>query len=121
MTIQTPHADRAADFVFCWQVIAQTEREFCGDWPPDPVPEFKFDGQRKWRFDWAWPSARVAVEVDGGRWRAGGGRHGSDPDRVKLNTATAQGWRILHFSPKQLEDDPTTCVNIVVAALRWKE
>lgn len=112
--------DRAGDFLAAWRVIRDSEREHRA-WPwPEPEAEFVFHAERHWRFDWAWPARRVAVEVDGGQWAAGGGRHGSDSDRVKLNHAAALGWRVLHFSPKQLADDPTNCVFAVLAALEWK-
>ena len=37
--------------------------------------EYKFHKTRKWRFDFAYPDIQLAVEIDGGQWRAGGGRH----------------------------------------------
>ena len=79
--------------------------------------ECGFEPGRRWRFDWARPSEKVAVEVDGGRWMPGGGRHGSDADRCKLNEAAALGWRVLRFSPKQLRDDPLGCADVVRRAL----
>lgn len=68
------------------------------------VYEYRFHPQRRWRFDLAWPAHRVAVEVDGGQWMAGGGRHNTDADREKLNAAAIAGWRVLRYSPRQLRD-----------------
>jgi len=101
------------DFVTLWRSLAP------GDLP-GPVPEYRFHPVRRWRFDFAWPSSSrggVAVEVDGGQWRAGGGRHNTDPDREKLNTAAALGWRVLRFSHAALETDPAGCVALAVGAL----
>lgn len=71
-----------------------------------------------WRFDWACPSHMVAVEVDGNAWRVkGGGRHGQDSDRDKMNMAAALGWRVLRFSPKQLEKNPARCAEITRRAM----
>lgn len=79
--------------------------------------EYRFSSPRRWRFDWADPLGRVAVEVDGGRWAPGGGKHSSDADRDKLNAAAALGWRVFRFSPAQLTEDPEQCVRIVEEAL----
>lgn len=38
---------------------------------PVPVREFAFHPSRKWRSDFAWPAARLLVEVDGGTYGAG--------------------------------------------------
>ncbi|MCC6475013.1 MAG: hypothetical protein IT514_14870, partial [Burkholderiales bacterium] len=38
---------------------------------PPPVAEHRFHETRRWRFDWAWPDHRVAIEIEGGVWTAG--------------------------------------------------
>ena len=92
--------------------------EAFGDPDVEPVAEYKFDARRRWRFDFAWPGHRVAVEIDGGQWLQGGGRHNADADRWKLNAAAAQGWLVLRFSPGMLEHDPRGCVRLVKQALK---
>ena len=82
--------------------------------------EHRFDTVRRWRFDYAWPSQRVAVEIDGGQWVRNGGRHNRDSDREKLNQAAAQGWRVLRFSTQQLERDPQGCVELLRRALQCR-
>jgi very-short-patch-repair endonuclease len=84
---------------------------------PHAVRELRFAPPRRWRFDWAWPAALVAVEIDGGQWAANGGRHNSDKDREKLNAAAALGWRVLRFSGAMLTTDPVGCVDVLRAAL----
>lgn len=87
---------------------------------PEPTPEYRFYAARRWRFDFAWPVAEVAVEIDGGQWRAGGGRHNTDSDREKLNTAAALGWRVLRFSHTALASDPVGCIVLLRTALTCK-
>ena len=64
------------------------------------VKEFRFHPTRKWRFDYAMPALKVAVEVDGGVWA--GGRHinpaGYINDMEKLNNAASMGWLVLRIT-----------------------
>ena len=74
---------------------------------PEPVEEHGFAlPKRKWRIDYAWPDKKVGLEVDGGVWMKGGGRHtrgsGWMKDTEKLNEAAALGWRIVRVTPAQL-------------------
>ena len=79
--------------------------------------EYKFAlPERQYRFDFAWPGQRVAIEVDGGQWSPHGGRHGTDRDREKLNLAAALGWRVLRFSGAML-DCPDDCAKIIKRSL----
>lgn len=74
-----------------------------------PVTEYEFAPMRKWRFDYAWPVPnKVALEVDGGIWRKGGGAH-SHPSNIlrdieKSNAATLLGWRVIRATPDQLSE-----------------
>lgn len=71
---------------------------------PLPVVELKFSATRRWRFDFAWPSQMVALEVEGGIWT--GGRHtrgaGFLKDMEKYNAAALAGWRVFRCTPQQL-------------------
>ena len=64
------------------------------------VKEYRFHDTRKWRFDYAFPDQRVAVEVDGAVWSQG--RHnrpvGYIADMEKLNTAASMGWLVLRIT-----------------------
>lgn len=66
--------------------------------------EFRFHPKRLWRFDYAFPEHKVALEVEGGVWS--GGRHTSPKgflrDMEKYNTATLMGWRVLRTTPDEL-------------------
>lgn len=70
-----------------------------------PVREHRFHQTRQWRFDFAWPDSRVALEVEGGAFA--GGRHtrgaGFREDLKKYNEATRLGWRVLRVLPEQLD------------------
>ena len=81
--------------------------------------EYRFYPLRKWRFDFAWPTYKVAVECDGMVWQAGGGRHNTDADREKINTAALLGWRVLRFSGKQIKNDPIGCIEILKKTLNY--
>lgn len=65
----------------------------------EPVREFRFHPIRLWRFDFAWPDKKLAVECEGGVWV--GGRHtqpsGFLDDCEKYNAAALLGWRVLRF------------------------
>lgn len=72
---------------------------------PEPVREHRFHPVRRFRFDLAWPTHRVAVEVDGGVFT--GGRHargaGIRRDAEKFSEAAALGWRVLRVLPEHVE------------------
>jgi very-short-patch-repair endonuclease len=69
----------------------------------DWVAEHKFHDTRKWRFDFAWPPKRVAVEVEGGVFSHG--RHnrpaGFIADAEKYNAASLAGWLVLRVVPQK--------------------
>ena len=72
---------------------------------PAPAREYRFHARRRWRFDFAWPRYKVAVEVDGGIYSRG--RHvrgsGFEKDAEKRNAAVMAGWRVLHFTPRMIK------------------
>ena len=71
------------------------------------MEEYRFHPTRRWRFDFARPDIRLAIEIDGGVWS--GGRHsggaGQIKDMEKGNAAVALGWQILHFTPQQAKNN----------------
>lgn len=85
------------------------------------LQEFKFHPTRRWEFDYAWPSLKVAVEVNGGssysshkviRDKKGvvrvvpSSRHispeGYRKDREKVNEAQALGWKVYEFDAEHV-------------------
>lgn len=73
---------------------------------PEPQCEYKFLTDRRFRFDFAWPSLKLACEVEGGCWS--GGRHtrgaGFISDCKKYNLATMHGWGLLRYTSEQIEN-----------------
>lgn len=82
--------------------------------------QLRFHPVRKWRFDFAWEPQKVAVEVDGIAYQAGGGHHISDKDREKINEAVCMGWRVIKFSGKQITNEPDYCINTLKRLLEQK-
>jgi very-short-patch-repair endonuclease len=74
-------------------LVAALEQSPLPGW--DLVQEHRFHPSRNWRFDVAFPSQKLAIEVDGR------GRHqtvvGVRNDCEKLNEAVRLGWRVLRF------------------------
>lgn len=73
-----------------------------------PLREHRFHDEREWRFDFAWPACKVALEIEGR------GRHqtvkGARDDCEKYNEAARLGWKVIRF--------PATDVGEV---LQWVE
>lgn len=77
--------------------------------------EFVFHPTRKWRLDFAWPLAKIAVEIEGGiypmKQKDGTmrpGRHTSpkafEQDAEKYNAAAVAGWAVLRVTPRMVKD-----------------
>lgn len=70
----------------------------------DVVAEYHFHPSRDWRFDFAIPARRVAIEVEGGAFN--GGRHirpeGYLRDMEKYNEAAVSGWCVIRVLPSEL-------------------
>jgi uncharacterized membrane protein YsdA (DUF1294 family) len=68
------------------------------------VMEYRFHELRKWRFDYAVPEVKLAVEYHGHAGFIGGKVSGHSTikgltnDCEKLNEATNMGWRVLLFT-----------------------
>lgn len=75
-----------------------------GDRTRRPVREYQFAENRGWRFDFAWPDLKVAVEVEGGVWSQG--RHtrgqGFIDDCEKYSAAAEFGWLVLRYTERDL-------------------
>lgn len=87
------------------RVLRQSEgREYLGE----VKKEHRFHPVRRWRFDFAWPEFKVALEAEGGTWsRKKKSRHttavGFEGDCEKYNTATLMGWRVYRFTSKMIK------------------
>jgi hypothetical protein len=79
-------------------------------WGIDVFTDYRFDATRFWKFDWAMPVIKVAVEYEG--LFSAKSRHttatGYSGDTEKYNAAALQGWRVLRYTAltyKNLPDD----------------
>jgi|GEM_PF-565684 len=97
-----PHDVRGGQVADAWD-----SRHFAGI--QAPVAEYRFHRTRKWRFDYAWPDFKVALEIEGGVWT--GGRHtrgaGFLRDIEKYNAAAVAGWTVLRCTPDTLNSAET--------------
>lgn len=87
---------------------------------PRAQTEFTFHPTRKWRFDYAWPEFRLALEVEGGAWTNGRHTRGSGfvRDLEKYSEAAALGWRIIRVVPDDLFTAKT--FSLVRRAMEWR-
>lgn len=99
-------ADKARLFIVAWRAFYPDLAE--------PKPEFKdaIPG-RRYRFDYAFPWLKVAVEVDGGQWLKHGGAHNRDEDRERNNICIVYGWDVFRVSTQVLETDPEPFIDMV--------
>ena len=79
------------------------DRQMCLCRLPVFETNYRFDDRpaaRKWRFDFAWPQLKIAVEVEGGAWSQGRHTRGAGyiEDCKKYNEAVMQGWHVLRFT-----------------------
>ena len=103
------------------------EEAFMRAWLADPLVgaevqrEHEFHPERRCRFDFAWPSQKVALEVEG--W----GRHqtfvGYKADCEKYNAALQMGWRVLRFmaADKKLAPEWVRMAKLVLCGITEPE
>lgn len=84
----------------------------------EPEREYKFHPTRRWRFDFAWPEKKLAVEIEGGTWQIG--RHqragGFSADCEKYNQAALLGWRTLRFTTAMVTEG--TAIDAVLEIMK---
>lgn len=88
---------------------------------PEPEQEWRFCDHRRFRFDFAWPEHRVAVECEGGVWmqtssgRSKGHAHPVrfESDCEKHNLAIASGWKPFRVTAGMLERDPIRFIEMI--------
>ena len=84
-------------FLFLWRVAGG----------PPLEREVRFHTSRRWRADFAHLESRTLIEIEGGIYLAGGGRHnrggGYAKDAEKYLEAALAGWRVLRLTAVQLE------------------
>jgi very-short-patch-repair endonuclease len=89
-----------------------------------PMAQLRFAlPDRQFRFDYAWPSRRVAVELEGGIFMRNRNKGHASPKELlasieKNNAAMMRGWRVLRYSTVDLRKRPVQVVEEVAELLR---
>lgn len=89
------------------------DRYSIGGWEREHRPPW-FDGRRG-TVDFAWPSHRLILEVDGRRWHTM--TQAFDEDRRRDQIATSAGWRTIRASWQQVVHRPNELASVLRAAL----
>lgn len=74
---------------------------------------FQFKRYMPWKFDFAWPEKKVAVEIEDTSLL----NLNSSDRRSKQNEATVQNWRVLRFSRYEITKSPDMCIHTIWRAL----
>ena len=79
----------------------QLRGAYIGNW----TIEYVFHPSRKWRFDFAWPSKMVALEVEGGTWSNGAHTRGKhyESDCEKYSEAAILGWKVIRVTGSMIK------------------
>lgn len=132
---RTEQEDLALTWVTRWNQFAPAavkrelaRRQYAVRHLEHPAGEAYVVDDRDWRFDWAIPALKIAVEIDGGNWMArwskklkrcvAVGRHTKSADYEKRNAATEAGWTVFYYTSDMLRDDPEACVEQVAWTVR---
>lgn len=84
-----------------WKPAAKYEYMLTDEMREHCRKEYRFTTDRDWRFDFAWPEQKVAVEVDG----FGFGHQAQQRlahNHEKQNAAVLMGWRVLRYTSRCL-------------------
>lgn len=81
-------------FYFMWKALGGFQLQ----------SEVKFHPERKWRFDYAAPDKKLAIELEGGIWVKGAHTRGShyNSDCEKYNAATLLGWKVFRLTTNMI-------------------
>lgn len=81
--------------------------------------EYRFHPVRRWRFDFALPTKRIAIEIEGGTRQQG--RHtrhaGFHGDCDKYNAAVMLGWRVLRYTSEHVSKTPQKMIEDIRALI----
>lgn len=74
-----------------------------------PEEEYRFMYSRDWRFDYAYPDLKIAIEYQGGIFmknKKGGHQtvRGQTNDWEKFNEAQIRGWFVICLNPKTIDN-----------------
>lgn len=87
---------------------------------PLPAKEVIMITGRKYRVDYAWPSMRFGVEIQGGVFTRGahGSIYGILQGYKKSNDAAQHGWTLMYYLPSEMLKPET--IIAIKKAFEWK-
>ena len=105
---------REDQFAALWERLGPTGFEW--------TREHVFAPPRRWRFDFAYLPAKVAVEIEGVTFFGGAkSRHqtanGLEADCEKYDMAVELGWRVLRYTQQDLDKRPVDVIEQVERVL----
>lgn len=73
---------------------------------PEILHDYRWHTERRWRFDFAIPTANLAIEVEGGIFVKGAHSSGVGISRdiEKYNEATLCGWHVIRVTSNMIKD-----------------
>lgn len=110
-------ADPASGSV--WESVARLL--FLAAGLPGPVPQFEVvtEGVLAARVDFAWPWARLVVEIDGFAWHSSTAALAGD--HTRQNRLELDGWTVLRYTADQVRDEPDRVTAEVRQALDGRQ
>lgn len=76
------------------------------------------DKRFSFRFDFAWPNMKIAVEIQSHQWHRT--KMQLERDRWKLNMAMSEGWILFQFSPWFVNTKPEVVVSLIRKSIRCR-
>lgn len=100
--------------------VSELEESFLALWKQFgngvmPEREYRFLPPRRFRADFAWPEAKLIVELDG--YRSHVTKHGKQRDCERDRLSVLNGWRVLRYTGADLRLRPVQCCEEIAKAL----
>lgn len=74
----------------------------------------------RYRIDAADAATLTAVEINGGRWQPGGGKHGTSRDRAKCRALQEAGWIVLEYLTEDVTRDAAGVIADIARVIRGR-
>lgn len=76
---------------------------------------------QRFRIDLADTASLTAVEINGGRWQPGGGKHATARDRQKIRQLQQAGWIVLEFVTSELHADTISVIHEIAQTVTARQ